>query len=284
MFNTFIVLAGLLLGSLIDIRTREIPDTLNFSLIGIGLISGLFMSVFHSSISYIASSITGFLAGAIIGIFLFYTGQWGGGDAKMVMGIGALTGLSLHEFGAGIPFFLVFIINSLLIGAVYGLIWVFAISIKNFKEIRKEFTAMRQDKQVIFLRKIIIALLIIIIPLLFILQIDFIAKIMILVALFFFFISFHASMFLRATVKVGMVKDMEVSKLTEGDWVVEQVKLKKGKVFKPPKTGVSLDDIDLLKKNNVKKVAVKQGIPFVPSFLLAYIATLFIGNWFLFVL
>ena len=282
MFNAFIVLAGLLIGSLIDIRTREIPDTLNFSLIGIGLISGVFLSIFHLSTSYVTGSVLGLLAGAIIGIFLFYTGQWGGGDAKMVMGVGALTGLSLSEFATGIPLFLVFIINSLLIGAVYGLIWVLVVGLKNFKDVKKEFSAMRSDRQVIVFRKIIILILLIIVPLLFIISLPFIVRIIFLVALSFFFFSFHASMFLRSVEKVGMVKTLSVSNLTEGDWVVEHIKLKNGKMFKPPKTGVSIEDINLLKKNNVKKVAVKQGIPFVPSFLLAYIVTLFLGNWFLF--
>ncbi len=279
MFNTIIILAGLIIGSLTDIKTREIPDALNFSLIGIGLLSGLLLSIFHSSSYYLANSFLGFLAGAIIGLLLFYTGQWGGGDAKMVMGIGALTGISLSEFSTGIPLFIVFIINSLLIGAFYGLIWVLALGLSKFREVRKEFKKVRETKQALLFRKLFILITIILVPLLFIIKTSFILKVAMITGLFFFFLSFHASMLLRSVEKAAMVKKIDVSKLTEGDWVVEEVKIENNKTFKPPKTGVSVKDIQMLKKNKVKKVAVKQGIPFVPSFLLAYIATLLLGNW-----
>ena len=36
--------------------------------------------------------------------------------------------------------------------------------------------------------------------------------------------------------------------------------------------------IDLYKKGKIKKVLIKVGIPFVPSFLVAYLLTLFFGN------
>ncbi len=280
MFVHLVVLAGLIIGSLSDIKTREVPDTLNFGLIAVGLVSGLFLSLFHETASYFISSLLGFLAGVLIGVLLFYTGQWGGGDAKMIMGIGALAGLSISEFAVGIPFFFLFIINSLLIGAFYGLIWVVVIGLKKFKDVKQELASLRTSRQALLFRKTFIVITLIVVPLIFILGLPFLVKFLIITGLLFIFIAFHASIILRAVEQIAMSKKVSVSKLTEGDWVIEEVRLKNNKIFSPPKTGVSYDDIKMLKDNNIKKVVVKEGIPFVPSFLMAYIITFFFGNWF----
>ena len=79
-----------------------------------------------------------------------------------------------------------------------------------------------------------------------------------------------------------MYKLVEPSRLTEGDWIAKNV-LYKGKVITGPKDlGIAKKQIALLKKlyreNKVKKILVKEGIPFVPSFFLGWITTLVIGN------
>ena len=81
--------------------------------------------------------------------------------------------------------------------------------------------------------------------------------------------------------KVHMIKQIKVSKLTEGDWVIKPVEKNKKVIYEPSKTGLTKEDIMLLKKNKISRVTVKEGIPFVPSFLIAYIVTLILGNWFL---
>ena len=102
------------------------------------------------------------------------------------------------------------------------------------------------------------------------------------------FIFFYLWSFVTVVEKTCMIKDVLVSKLTEGDWIVSDVTKKKGKkekvVLKPTRTGVTLQQIALLKKNNIRKVAVKIGVPFVPSFLIAYAMTFLFGNWIAFIL
>jgi glucan phosphoethanolaminetransferase (alkaline phosphatase superfamily) len=83
-----------------------------------------------------------------------------------------------------------------------------------------------------------------------------------------------------------LIKAYPVKKLTEGDWINEEVKIK-GKVIVGPKDlGITKAQITQLKKLKVKKVMVKEGIPFVPSFLLAYVLFLLlketIRNYFFF--
>ena len=74
-----------------------------------------------------------------------------------------------------------------------------------------------------------------------------------------------------------------VKKLTEGDWIAKDVVVKGKKICGPKDLGISRKQISRLSKLNIKKVLVKYGMPFVPSFLLAFIITLLWGNiifWF----
>ena len=77
-----------------------------------------------------------------------------------------------------------------------------------------------------------------------------------------------------------MIKSMHVSKITEGEWIRKEVKVK-GKVICGPKDklGVSTKQIAELKKHKIKTVTVKQGIPFIPGFLLGYLVIMLVGNW-----
>ena len=75
-----------------------------------------------------------------------------------------------------------------------------------------------------------------------------------------------------------MKNKIPVNKLVEGDWVLEEVKVGK-KVLVAAKYGITKEQIAELKKAKVKRVLVKEGIPFVPSFLLAYILALIFYTW-----
>jgi len=90
---------------------------------------------------------------------------------------------------------------------------------------------------------------------------------------------FYLSLVIKSIERSVLFADIPVNKLTEGDWIIDKIKLKNGELYKPSKTGISLEDIALLKKNNVKFARVKEGIPFLPSFLIAYIVTLIFQNW-----
>ncbi|PIO05594.1 hypothetical protein COT47_04145, partial [Candidatus Woesearchaeota archaeon CG08_land_8_20_14_0_20_43_7] len=49
----------------------------------------------------------------------------------------------------------------------------------------------------------------------------------------------------------------------------------------PKDLGIEKKQIAILLKHKVKKVLVREGIPFVPSFLIAFIVNVFFQNWFL---
>ena len=86
----FIGFVVLLAGSYTDFKTREVPDWVNFGLIGIGFGINLLFTVIYWKINFILASIAGFGIFFALAWLMFYFGQWGGGDSKMLMGLGAL--------------------------------------------------------------------------------------------------------------------------------------------------------------------------------------------------
>jgi hypothetical protein len=66
-----------------------------------------------------------------------------------------------------------------------------------------------------------------------------------------------------------MIKTIQPQNLMEGDWLVKDVRVG-GRVVKKSVHGLSARDIAFLRK--VKKpVVVRQGVPFVPAFLIAWV-------------
>src|SRR3989344_5764597 len=161
MIPDFIILIiaflSLAIGSIFDLKTREIPDWLNFGLIFLGVGINSILSVILWDGFYILGSIFGLIVCFLFACLMFYTGQWGGGDAKMMMGLGALIGLEL-SYGS---FLMALIVNIFAAGAVYGIIWVIALSIKNKKKFAAEFKKELNESGVRVLRNFIFAICIV---------------------------------------------------------------------------------------------------------------------------
>ena len=88
-------LIALFIGSATDLKTREVPDWLNYGLVISGFGLNLLFSAIHSNSSFIINSVIGFLIFFGIAYIMFYAGQWGGGDSKMLMGLGAMIGIDV---------------------------------------------------------------------------------------------------------------------------------------------------------------------------------------------
>ena len=79
-----------------------------------------------------------------------------------------------------------------------------------------------------------------------------------------------------------MTKRISLDKLTEGDWVIKDIYYKGKLIYNKNNPGVTNLDIKLFEKIKLKKVWIKEGIPFIPSFLVALIISLIFGNLLLF--
>lgn len=267
----------LLAGSISDIKTREVPDWSNYGLIAVGFASNLIFSLALSDWSYFLNSIIGFGIFFILAIALFYLGQWGGGDSKMLMGIGALYGLGLSWQSSS--FLISFIINSLLAGALWGIGWSIFLALKNRKKFLKELK--KHTKQKIFKTIRLVVLILSGLLLIFSLLISQMALIFLSFAILLIFV-FYLWLLIKAVEKSCMFKLVEPSKLTEGDWIAREVKHKGRYICGPKDLGIEKKQIKILKKlyreKKIKKILVKEGIPFVPSFLFGWLTAVGYGN------
>src|SRR3989344_6006134 len=145
---------ALFIGLVTDLKTREVPDWLNYGLIISGVGLNLMFSVIYSTYYFIINSIIGLAIFFGLAYIMFYSGQWGGGDSKMMMGLGAMIGVDVSfrtsQFLAG------FFTNALFIGALYGLLWSFYLVLKNRQKFSKEFGNYLKEKNIVKAKKVIL--------------------------------------------------------------------------------------------------------------------------------
>lgn len=280
----FILVAfvALVFASISDIKTREIPNWLTYSLITIGFSLRFIYSTVSNSWNFFLYAVLSFSAFYILASMIYYTRQWGGGDAKLMLGLAAMFATSpLSNIKENIPslpslpFILNLFINIIIIGAVYSLIISIFLALKNKKAFMYEIKKLNKEEntktiKIVSIFTTIIALLLVILfinlhPLKTIL-LSLILSAQLLIYLYFI---------TKAIEYACMQKCVPTTKLTEGEWVVG---IYKKKSFIEKKFESTKEKITKLRNQGIKKVKIKYGIPFAPSFLLAFIATLFYGN------
>jgi len=269
-----VALAILVIAAYVDIKTLEVPDWLNYVGVGAGLGIHLLFSLQQWSWWPMASSVIGFGLAFGLACLMFYTGQWGGGDAKLLMALGAVIGFEANKFGFGTGF----LVNLVLVGGLWGVLWSLVLAIRNGRKFLKTFKAIRHQKQYRKLRimSLLIAAGFIIASLLIPeLQIEIIG-----LAAATYVLSYLA-MFVKSVELSCLHKWVTPDKLTEGDWLVHAVKVGNKEVI-PPKLGLEKKHVRILnklyKEKKIQKVLVKYGVPFAPAFLLAFIATMLFNN------
>lgn len=269
---------ALLIGSYTDIRTREVPDWVNLGLIGAGFGINILFSIIYWKIDFILLSAAGFAGFFALAWIMFYTGQWGGGDSKILMGLGALIGVDIISRNF---FLLHFLVNAMLIGALYGILWSIFSIFRNRKKFLKEFKKSIQNKKVVSAKKMIFVLFVIL-ALAGVFAPD---KIIRLTALYLAVVSvltFYLWVAIKAVENACMLKYVKPQQLTEGDWIAKEIKISGKYIAGPKDLGIEKKKIrrliEFYKQGKVKKILIKEGIPFVPSFFIAYVITLIYGN------
>lgn len=268
LFIVFVIVAliWLLLASIFDLKTREVPNWLSFSLISIGLGGRLIFSFVKNDFSYLVYGFIGFAVYFVFGIIMYYTKQWGGGDAKLLSGLGFMFGnYESVIFNPNLYFNFLFelLMNILIAGAVIGIIYSIILTLKNYSKFKKEVGKLdpRLGYFVIGIFAFINLIAYFSLDLmLFIMQFYFGLTVLVAAMLI---------LYMRIVDKSCMIRKINISKLTEGDWLVEN-----GKIVE-----ATLKRIEELHYNKVKNVVVRYGIPFVPSFFVGFLITIIVGNW-----
>ncbi|MFH0798034.1 MAG: A24 family peptidase [Candidatus Woesearchaeota archaeon] len=272
-----ICLAALIFAFFNDIKVKEVPDWLNFALISIALGVRLIHAIVFSDWWYFLYGLIGLGAMFALGVLIYYTKQWGGGDAKLLMGLGAVFGTKPYYvseapyfIGYHVPFLVILLFSLLLIGAVYGLLWGFYLFIKHRKAVIIEFFKILKDKKIMRASYFILAA-ISIMPYFFF---DEIRTIFLITSLFLLLYPYLFLM-IKSVENVGMLKYVPTNKLVEGDWVAKEVRVKGKLICGPKDLGLEKKQILALKRANIKRVLIKEGIAFVPSIFLGTVFSLF---------
>ena len=209
---------------------------------------------------------------------MFYAGQWGGGDSKMLMGLGALLGL---EFRLD-SFLITLLINILILGALYGLLWSIWLAMKNSRKFVAKYTEIIRKKIYAREQRFMLFSLVLLLFLMIFIKLD-IIKIAIFAVMILLFTTFYLWIAIKVIENVAMYKKVFPEKLTEGDWIAKDIIVEGRYICGPKDLGIEKKQIkkliQLKKNHKIRRILIKEGIPFVPSFLLAFIASLYYGNF-----
>ena len=269
----FIIGLGfLLVASVHDMRSREVPDLVSYGLLLFAVSYGFTKSIILWDWVPMAQMLIGLGCMVGLGFLLYYTGQWGGADSKLLMGLGALLGL-----GFGTLDTLLFLVLMLLAGAAYGMLYTLSLVVKEWKTFRPAFVKELRRPFIHHLRKIVLVVgFLLVIAILFT---PFTAKTALIFILILLYFLFYAWLIVKTVEKAVLIKIYPVGKLTEGDWIQKDVRVKGKLICGPKNLGITNKQIAQLKRLKVKQVVVKEGIPFVPSFLLGFVLLWLFGDF-----
>jgi len=254
-----------------DIRTKEIANWLNFSLIIFALGFRFFYSLFTlNNFSFFYQGLIGLGIFFVLGNIFYYGKLFAGGDAKLMIALGAVLPLT-NNFSSNVRIFLFFLLIFFLVGAVYTLFTSLYIGLKKFKPLKREFKIHFSKNKKIVLLSLISAILLGLAGLVFYLSLIYFAIII--------FILPYIYLYAKAVDESCMIKLIPPNDLREGDWLYKDVILK-GKTIRANWEGLNKKEISLLVKSK-KKVLIREGVPFSPVFLISFILLLVFYKWIL---
>ena len=266
---------GSTLAAIWDLKTTEIPDKIPYAMIVVALV--LFGIQSYLSWNYwpILKSLAVGLSLLGFGFLMYYFGQWGGGDAKVLSAMGFLLPELSESFSKELllPFSLSYTINVFLVGATYMIIYAFIVALIHKKVFTKFLDDMKASSKVLSIGSVALFItfflinwsLIIFFRLTFDVMFALKNSLLPLAATIGLFVIWKFS---KAVENVGFKKRIPVSKLKVGDV------LNKSKKWE----GITKKDLRKIKRSGRKYIVIKEGVRFAPSFPLALIFTLYFGD------
>ncbi len=266
-----LAMATLVIASFTDLKTREVPDWLNYGLIFAAL--GIrFIYSFDLGWQIILSGLLGFVACFVLACLFYYTHQWGGGDSKLLMGMGAVIGIT-YPLNNSSFLLLWFFLALLLLGAFFGVMWMGVLAMKRKEQFMQSFKNNLGEYRGVHIGAGALSLSFAMISFGFM---PLWPMAVLPIAFFYLFT------FVTAVERSCFISAIDPMKLTAGDWLAEDVSIE-GKTVVAKKT-LEMTEVEKLKhlkrQGKLSSVVVKEGIPFVPAFLLAYVFIVIGGEMF----
>jgi Flp pilus assembly protein protease CpaA len=240
-----------------DLKYREVANWLSFSFIVFALAYRAFYASAINNFNFFFLGLLGFIITFALGNAFYYMKAFAGGDAKLLMGFGVILPYQGYLHLAILPVLLIF--TLFLSGAVYSLIYSIFIVTKNKKSFIKEFKFLSKNKKTLLLISTILLPIFIILG--FYKTLFFFLAILTLIPI---------TLVYTKSLEKCMISLIAPEKLTEGDWLEKEIKINSKITIKKTVHGLSYKDIQLLRKYH-HPALIKQGIPFVPAFLITLI-------------
>ncbi len=262
-FLFFLALLWTGFAAVYDLKKREVPNWISFSLIAFGLANRAFYALLESDEKFFIFGLSGFGIFYLLAMGLYYGRVFAGGDAKLLMGFGVLMPAfdirSLLLYSSG------FLILLLSVGAVWSLVFSLYLVLQNKKGFADAFRKKwSRARYIVFLGAFagaVLSIFSLYIPV-YSRLLSFILGILLIgVPLLY--------VYLRALEQGCMIKLVHARELCEGDWLEKNVHIGNKTICKSVH-GLSADEIKIIRRAN-KKVWIKEGIPFVPAFFFTLI-------------
>jgi len=270
-----VAFVGSVLAGLIDLKTTEIPDEIPLTMAVIAIVGFAVKSFLVWSYWPVLTSIIVGLGFLGFGLFMYYTGQWGGADATMLSAIGFLVpqlpqGITIEIM---FPFAVSFFFNVFLVGTLYMAIYSVILAFKDRKIWDAFVDDMKVNSALIF--SVVAAAMFLILFMTSTIQQEMLKINISLITWVLGLLVFWR--FARVVENVGFRKRISTKKLREGDMLGEDVKIG-SKVFGSKLIeGLTKEQVKLIKKNR-KHVTIKDGIRFAMAFPLALLFTIYFGD------
>lgn len=277
-----VALIGSSLAGIYDLKITptEIPDEIPYAMIGLALLLACVQSFLELNYTILSDSLIFGIFFLAFGYFMYKSGQWGGGDAKVLAAIGFLSpGLASFAKNLQFPFALSYLINLFVVGAAYMLAYAFVLSVLDRKIIFGFFRSVKSSSNIILISS----------PVLFLLflfgnwylfnlfgigvsiqSILLNSSILIVLTIAMFLVW----KFVKAVEEIAFKKRIPISKLMVGDVLLES------KVWE----GINEKELKKIKRSGKKSIWIKTGVCFAPAFPLALIFTLYFGDGLLYLL
>jgi len=259
-FLSALALVWLIFATVQDFKKREVANWLSFSLIIFALGFRFFYSLFSDiGFGFFYQGLIGFGIFLILGNLLYYCKMFAGGDAKLMIALGAVLPFSAI-FNDNLKIFLLFFILFLLIGAVYSLLASIYLSFRNFKRFKREFLKQFKKNKKLSMLALFAAFALV--------ALGFLDNLFFVLGIIVFILPYLYT-YVKSVDESCMVKKIKTNKLTEGDWLYKDLKIGKH-IIKAKWDGLSKSEIKSIQKR-FNFVIIRNGIPFTPVFLISFI-------------
>jgi hypothetical protein len=257
-------LAGTFGIALWDLKTSDVSDKACYFMIGLGISLHLIETYYIGDVSILYSMLMSVGAFLLIGSLMYYTGQWGDGDAAVLVAIGALLPTIPSPL---MPFALSYFINLSVIGAIYSIIYALIIAQRN--------GAYRLFRKSLYLNRGTLFWLTGLIAMTAVTMIIFFPSLIMLLALPPFFVVTALLYFFIKAIDSSFRRKMLASKLKEGDVIADSIP-QLGIVGKRI-TGLTMAQVSKIKRMR-RYVTVIDGIRYTPAFFISLLYTLLFGS------